>query len=62
MLYAYNEDFADAQKTISKFLKDSDSWGGGSIFEWETDNKVNYGVMKEANRIVENHYVSIEVG
>jgi hypothetical protein len=25
------------------------------------DNKVNYGIMKEVNGIVENHYVSIEV-
>jgi uncharacterized protein len=60
--YLFNSDFANAQKTISKFLKDFGSWGDGRIFEWETDNKVNYGVIKEVYGITENHYVSIEVG
>jgi uncharacterized protein len=60
--YLFNSDFANAQMTISKFLKDFGSWGDGRIFEWETDNKVNYGVIKEVNGITENHYVSIEVG
>lgn len=61
--YLFDSDFADVQRTISKFLKDFGSWGDGRIFEWEeADNKVNYGVMKEVNGIVENHYISIEVG
>jgi uncharacterized membrane protein (UPF0182 family) len=60
--YLFDSDFADTEKIILKFLKDFSSWSGGRIFEWETDNKVNYGIMKEVNGIVENHYVSIEVG
>jgi hypothetical protein len=60
--YLFDSDFADSERRISKFLKDFGSWGDGRIFEWETDNKVNYGVIKEVNGITENHYVSIEVG
>jgi hypothetical protein len=51
--YLFDSDFADAQKTISKF-QDFGSWKDRRIFEWETDNKVNYGVIKKVNGIVEN--------
>jgi hypothetical protein len=51
--YLFDSDFADAQKTISKF-QDFGSWEDGRIFDWETDNKVNYGVTKKVNGIVEN--------
>jgi uncharacterized protein len=60
--YLFDSDFAETQKVISKFLKDFGLLSGGRIFEWKTDNKVNYGVMKEINGIAENHYVSIEIG
>ena len=60
--YLFGSDFADTERIISKFLKDFGSWSSERIFEWEgDDNKVNYGIMKEVNGIVENHYVSIEV-
>ena len=60
--YLFDSDFADSERRISKFLKDFGSWSCGSIFEWKSDDtKVNYGIMKHVNGIVENHYVSIEV-
>src|SRR5215208_5673886 len=60
--YMFNSDFADPERTISKFFKDFGSWSCGSIFEWEGDHtKVYYGIMNEVNGIAENHYVSIEV-
>jgi hypothetical protein len=60
--YLFDSDFADTKRIIQKFLKDVGSWSGERIFEWESNNnKVNYGIMKEANEIEENHYVSIEV-
>ena len=60
--YLFDSDFADTKRIIPKFLKDFGSWSGERIFEWESNNnKVNYGIMKEANEIEENHYVSIEV-
>jgi hypothetical protein len=60
--YLFDSDFAHTKRIISKFLKDFGSWSGERIFEWESNNnKVNYGIMKEANGIAENHYVSIEV-
>jgi hypothetical protein len=60
--YMFDSDFADTERTISKFFKDFGSSSCGSIFEWEGDDtKVNYGIMNEVNGIAENHYVSIEV-
>ena len=59
--YLFGSDFADTERIISKF-PDFGSWSSERIFEWEgDDNKVNYGIVKEVNGIVENHYVSIEV-
>ncbi|HEX2230691.1 MAG TPA: hypothetical protein VHG34_00730, partial [Nitrososphaeraceae archaeon] len=60
--YLFDYSLADTKRIIPKFLKDFGSWSGERIFEWESNNnKVNYGIMKEANGIAENHYVSIEV-
>ena len=63
--YLSDSDFAKAETIISKFIKGFSSLGGGgvSIFEWQTDNKLNFGILKDVNGIIEkNHYVSIEVG
>ena len=62
--YLSDSDFAKAETIISKFIKGFSSLGGSvSIFEWQTDNKLNFGILKEVNGIIEkNHYVSIEVG
>lgn len=60
--YLSDSDFAKAETIISKFIKGFSSSGGGRIFEWQADNKVNFGILKDVNGIIENHYVSIEVG
>lgn len=60
--YLFDYSLADTKRIIPKFLKDFGSWSGECIFEWEKDdNKVNYGIMKEVNGIVEKPYGSIEV-
>ncbi len=59
--YLSDSDFAKAETIISKFIKGSNG-DSGRIFEWQTDTKVNFGILKDVNGIIENHYVSIEVG
>jgi hypothetical protein len=59
--YLSDYDFAKAETIISKFIKGSNG-DSGRIFEWQTDTKVNFGILKDVNGIIENHYVSIEVG
>ena len=59
--YLSDSDFAKAETIISKFIKGSNG-DSGRIFEWQTDTKVNLGMLKDVNGIIENHYVSIEVG
>lgn len=65
--YLPDSDFAKAETVISKFIKGFSSFYGDSssgvhIIEWQTDNKVNFGILKDLNGIIDNHYVSIEVG
>lgn len=59
--YLSDSDFAKAETIISKFIKCSNG-DSGRIFEWQTDTKVNFGILKDVNGIIENHYVSIEAG
>jgi hypothetical protein len=60
--YLFDYSLADTKRIIPKFLKDFGSWSGECVFEWKRDNnKVNYGIMKEVNGIVEKPYGSIEV-
>ncbi len=61
--YLSDSDFAKAETVISKFIKGFSSFGSGGsssvhIIEWQTDNKVNFGILKDLNGIIENHYVS----
>jgi uncharacterized protein len=59
--YLSDYDFAKAETIISKFIKGSNG-DSGRIFEWQTDTKVNFGILKDVNGVIENHYVSIGVG
>ena len=58
--YVTDADFAATQKAVGDFVTKF-APGGGRVFEWQQDNRVNFGVLKSVDGIVENHYISIEV-
>lgn len=58
--YVTGTDFTPAQKAAEEFVSHF-APEGGRVFEWQKDNKVNFGVLKSVDGIVENHYISIEV-
>ncbi|MGI0036587.1 MAG: hypothetical protein ACRD98_12040, partial [Nitrososphaera sp.] len=61
--YKFESDFAAAESTIRNFINTFGSQQGGQrVFVWQEDTKVNFGFLVEVNGIVENHYISIEVG
>jgi len=60
--YKSDSDFAQAESAIHDFVEKFSSQGGGRVFEWRDGTHVNFGVFYNVNGIVENHYISIEVG
>lgn len=58
--YVTDTDFTRAQKAAEEFVSHF-APEGGRVFEWQQDNKMNFGVLKSVDGIVENHYISIEV-
>lgn len=61
--YRFESDFAAAESTIRNFINTFGSQQGGQrVFVWQEDTKVNFGFLVEVDGIVENHYISIEVG
>ncbi|MEO9294696.1 MAG: UPF0182 family protein [Nitrososphaera sp.] len=59
--YMTDTDFASAQKVVNEFVTKF-APDGGRVFEWQQgNNRVNFGVLKSVDGIVENHYISIEV-
>lgn len=59
--YRAETELAQAQAAIRGFIQGFVS-DGGRVFEWQEGNAVNFGVLREVDGIVENHYISIEVG
>jgi hypothetical protein len=61
--YLLESDFADIEAQIQSFVGAfGPEEGTGRIFEWQQDTKVNFGFLSQQGGIVENHYISIEVG
>ncbi|AIF84024.1 hypothetical protein NTE_01966 [Candidatus Nitrososphaera evergladensis SR1] len=58
--YKADTDFKLVQEAIAKFMQDNPP-DNGRVYEWQDENKVNFGVLKVSGGIVENHYISIEV-
>lgn len=58
--YRSEPDLIPAQSAIHGFLLEFVP-EGGRVFEWQEGNVINFGVLREVDGIVENHYVSIEV-
>ena len=58
--YISEADFEAAQKAVTEFAAEF-AQDGGRVFEWQKDNRVNFGVLVSVDGVVENHYLSIEV-
>jgi uncharacterized membrane protein (UPF0182 family) len=59
--YRSDSDIAQAESAIHTFIEKFASHGG-RVFEWRDGTKINFGTLQNVNGIVENHYISIEVG
>jgi hypothetical protein len=58
--YRTESDFAQAQAAIEAFIERFMP-PGRRVFEWQDGTSINFGVLLEADGIIENHYISIEV-
>lgn len=59
--YRTDSDLPQVQAAIRDFIQEF-APQGTRIYEWQKDANVNFGVLHEADGIVESHYISIEVG
>jgi uncharacterized membrane protein (UPF0182 family) len=59
--YRTQSDFAQAQTAIHTFI-DRFVPHSDRVFEWQNGTSINFSVLLEVDGIVENHYISIEVG
>jgi hypothetical protein len=61
--YLVESDFVDAEAKIQDFVESfAPADGQARVFEWQQDRTVNFGFLSQQGGIVENHYISIEVG
>jgi uncharacterized membrane protein (UPF0182 family) len=60
-VYNTQSDFANVQTAIQAFIEKFRPYGG-RVFEWQDGTSINFSVLLEVDGIVENHYISIEVG
>ena len=59
--YLLESDYADAEAAIQAFVAEHGA-GATRVFLWEEEGRVNFGFLTEVSGVVENHYLSIEVG
>lgn len=59
--YLIESDFVATETAIVKFVNEFKADSGGRVFEWQSGKAMNFGVLKQANGIIENHYVSVTV-
>lgn len=60
--YLLESDFAEIEATIQGFIGSNSPAGASRVFEWQEDDKVNFGFLSEVSGIVENHFISIAIG
>lgn len=60
-VYRADADLAQVQATIRDFIQEF-APEGTRVYEWQQDTTVNFGVLRQADGVVESHYISIEVG
>jgi uncharacterized membrane protein (UPF0182 family) len=58
--YRTESDFAQAQAAIEAFIERFMP-PARRVFEWQDGTSINFGVLLDADGIIENHYISIEV-
>jgi hypothetical protein len=59
--YLLDSDYTRIEAAIREFISNSAA-GSTRVFEWEKDGSINFGFLRDVDGIVENHYISIEVG
>ncbi len=59
--YKVGSDLANTEEAIHRFVQNF-YLVGGRVYEWQEGTYVNFGLLKDVEGIVENHYLSIEVG
>jgi hypothetical protein len=61
--YLLESDFADVEAKILEFVRSYSPEGAQTrVFEWQQERTVNFGFLSQQGGIVENYYISIEVG
>jgi hypothetical protein len=61
--YLLESDFADVEAKILEFVRSYSPEGAPTrVFEWQQERTVNFGFLSQQGGIVENYYISIEVG
>jgi uncharacterized membrane protein (UPF0182 family) len=59
--YTTDSDFTQAEAAIKEFTKRFPTYHG-RVFEWQEESSVNFGILVNMDDVIENHYISIEVG
>lgn len=61
--YRFESEFTAAEDSIRTFIANfGPEQANGRVFEWQEETTVNFGFLVDVAGIVENHYVTIEVG
>jgi hypothetical protein len=61
--YLVESDFADVEAKMLQFVESFAPQAAPSrVFEWQQERTVNFGFLSQQGGIIENHYISIEVG
>lgn len=56
--YMLDTDYETTEQVIMQFISDFET---DRIYEWTTEDRINFGVLRTESGVVENHYISIEV-
>jgi uncharacterized membrane protein (UPF0182 family) len=59
--YTTDSNFSQVEKAIKEFIEKFTE-NHGRVFEWQEKTSINFGVLVNIEGIIENHYISIEVG
>ncbi|MCX8170391.1 MAG: UPF0182 family protein [Candidatus Bathyarchaeota archaeon] len=59
--YVYSEDWADVQRCLNNFIKVCENYNAKRAFVWESDGKLNVGILVNVEGIIELHYVEIDL-
>jgi hypothetical protein len=61
--YILESDFVEVEAKVLDFVRlYSPGDGQGRVFEWQEERRINFGFLSQQGGVLENHYISIEVG